>query len=348
MILFREKKELTESLRREGGVVLVLGDKGTGKTTLCEEIINYLTPFGIKCGYIDANISDNTIAGVGLLAMSVCTSPIDIKTLQPTEEYFIGSMTGRGHGIDIIFGISQMIRSAKKQNCQVILVDTQGEYDFPNSVILTQNEIEALYPNYLIGIQASHEIEFALCPFLKRNNLKIAILEKDPKAVNKHNLLEFGKKMSFNKLFKNSQTHLIMMSEVSFLNTWLGNGRQLKWQYFHTLSNILKAEVLHVEIAYKTLFIFSNAVVNDTKISEIKEFLHVENIVIQSPEAYNNLYVGLRNSEKKHLGVGLIQNILFKHNSMMIKSNIVSVEPVKEIKFGFIKTTPTGDFITQL
>ena len=348
MTLIREKYELKEKLKREGGVALVLGDKGTGKTTLCEEIINYLTAFGIKCGYIDANIADNTISGVGIIGMSVCSSPISIKTLEPLEEYFIGSMTGKGHGIDIIFGISQMIRAAKKDNCQVILVDTLGEYDFPNSVILIQNEIEALYPNYLIGIQASHEIEFALCPFLKRNNLNIAILEKNPNAVNKHNLLEFGKKMSFSKLFKNSQTHLIMMSEVSFLNTWLGNGRQLKWQYFHTLSNILKSEVYHVEIAFKTLFIFSNAKVDDNKISEIKEFLHVENIVIQSPETFNNLYVSLRNENKKHLGVGLIQNIMFKHNSLMIKSNIPSVEPVREIKFGFIKTTPTGDFITEI
>ncbi len=348
MTLIREKRELIESLRQSGGVALVLGDKGTGKTTLCEEIINNLTTFNIKVGYIDANISDYTVTGVGLIGMSVCSSPISIKTIKPSKEYFIGSMTGKGHGIDIIFGISQMIRSAKKENCQVILVDTQGEYDFPNSVILTQNEIEALYPNYLIGIQASHEIEFAVCPFLKRNHLKIALLEKHPNAVNKQNLLEFGKKMSFNKLFKNSKNHLIMMSEVSFLNTWLKNGRPLKWQYLHNLGNILKSEVFHAEIAYKTLFIFSNAVYNDVKISEIKEYLHVNDIVIQSPEVYNNLYVSLQDEEKSHLGVGLIQNIMFKHNTLLIKSNVLSVEPIKAIKFGFIKTTPTGDFITQI
>ena len=138
------------------------------------------------------------------------------------------------------------------------------------------------------------------------------------------------------------------MNDVSFLNTWLGNGRQLKWKYMRTISNILKSEVFHVEIAYKTLFIFSNAYATDIMKSEIKEYLHVDDIVIQPPDIYTNLYVGLRNADKQLLGVGLIQNIFFNKNVMVVRSNILTVEPVKEIKFGFIKSTPTGDFITSI
>lgn len=348
MTLIREAEELIDSLKKKSGVALILGDAGCGKTTLCENIIDSLTLKKIKCAYIDANIANNTLSGLGIIGMTICTYPEPIKQKNPQYEYFVGSMTTIGHGIDIIFGISKLIRKAKKEGCKVILVDTMGEYDFTQSVIFTQNEIESLYPDYIVGIQASHEIEFAICPFLKRNNINIALLEKNPLAQNKQNLLEFGKKMSFNKLFKNSQSHIVMMSEVAFLNTWLGNGRQLKWQYMRTISNILKSEVFHVEIAYKTLFIFSNAILDDIMLNDIKSYLHVSHVVVQPPNVYTNLYVGLRDEESNHLGVGLIENIFFNKNTMMIRSNILTTEPIKEIKFGFIKSTPTGDFITKI
>lgn len=348
MKLITDPEELINSVVKTGGVVLVLGDRGTGKTSLCQKIGDKCAEMGIKFAYIDGNLASYTLSGVGILGLGISDREKDIRKMSPVKEYFVGSMTAKGHGIDIIFGTGRLIKEAKKQGCKVILADTLGEYDYSGSVIFAQNEIEALYPDYIVGIQANHEIEFALCPFTRQEKMNIAILQKDPLAVDKKNLLEFGKKMSFSRLFSKSSSHIVMMSQVTFLNTWLGNGRQLKWQYFRTLSNILKSEVYHVEIAYKTLFVFSDAEADDIMINDIKEFLHVSHVIIQKPNIYSNLYVGLRNGEKEHLGVGLIENIHFGKNVMLIRSNILSFEPVKQIKFGFIKTAATGDFITEI
>lgn len=348
MTLIRTFEDLSRNIMQDGGVALVIGDRGTGKTTLCQNLIDRGTENGIKCGYIDANVTENSLSGLGIMGLAVCTEPGNLMEKKPVKEYFVGSMTVIGHGIDIIFGISRLIKEAKKQGCKIILVDTAGEFDYSNSVIFSQNEIESLYPDYVIGLQSAHEIEFAICPFLRRDGMKIALLEKSPLAVYRQNLVDFGRKMSFAKLFDKNQCHTVLMGEVSFLNTWLGNGRQLKWQYLRTLANILSEEVFHVEIAYKTLFVFSNAKSDEKTVEEIKNYLHVSHVVIQPPDIYSNLYVGLESANNTYLGVGLIENINFAKNIMSVRSSILSVEPVKHIKFGFVKSAPTGDFISQV
>lgn len=347
MTLITDKNSLTDKLATEGGVALFIGDTGIGKTSLCREIGEKLTAQGIKCGYVDGDINSGSLSGIGIMGMCVWDSPKSVAENKILKEYFVGAVTNAGHGIDIIFGISRLIREAKRAGCQAVLVDTLGEYDYPTSVIFTQNLIESLYPDYVVGLQTAHETEFALCPFLKREDINIAILEKDPPVLNL-NRLELDRKFSIAGLFRDSRSHLVMMSEVSFLNTWLRNGRQLKWQYFRTLSNILKSRVYHVEIAYKTLFIFTDGTADDYMRSEIREYLHVKDIVIRPPDVYANLYVGFLSANNVHIGVGLIENIDFEKNIMSVRSSIKSFEPVKQIKFGFIKTVPTGDFIEKI
>jgi len=349
MNLIRDEKIITDELLASGGVALIVGDRGTGKTHFCERILKTAIEHNIKCAYVDADVSQSIVGGTGIVGLAEIDKPFTtIQDLKSIDNWFIGSITPVGHGIDIIHGIQRMIKRAKKDGYNLILIDTVGEFNYKNAVIFSQNEIEAIFPDYLIAIQEAHEIEFAICPFLKRNALKCVLLQKHVKAFESEDIIKFNLRVGISKLFKGATTHIISMNSVSFLNTWLGNGRELKWQYFKAISNILNAEVFHVEIAFKTLFIFSRAVPTDMMINEIKELLHVNDVVIQTPDIFANLYIGLSDNEKRLLGVGIIENVIFKNKTLIVKSSITTIEPVNEVKFGFFKTTPTGDFIQEI
>ena len=337
MNILREHPSIVKEIIRKKGVISVQGDRGVGKTRFCKELLISASQNKIKAAYIDAEIARGIIEAPGTVSLAIIDTEITtLRDLKRKDWSFIGALNPIGHGINLIYSIQKMVNRAKSEGCEIIVIDSCGFIDYKDVVIFKQNELEILNPDFIVAIQRSHEIEFLICPFLRRSNVICCLLEaKDVSSYSKE-IEEANLKADFATKFRGMETHIMPISQASFTNTWLYNGRELKWQYKNAVSKILGSEVFHAEVACKTLFIFSRANIDEKKKIQISEILKIDQIVIQSPDIFHNLYVGLEDELGNLLGLGIIENMLFDKKQIVIKSNILTVSPVKNIKFGFI------------
>lgn len=341
MSFVKDINEVFAKVVNNKGVVIIQGDRGVGKTRMCEQLIKHTVKFGIKTAYIDAEVGQGIIAAPGTITMSVIdTEFTSIRHLKRRDWYFLGALSPVGHGINVIYGMSKMVKRARELDCEVIVIDSCGYIDYKDVVIYKQNEIEIIAPDFIIAIQKSHEIEFAICPFIRRNNVICTLFPCEEKHSYSSDIMLANLRADFSNGLQNLKSHVLPIGQVSFTNTWLYNGREIKWHYKLALEKILKSEVLHGELACKTLFVFARGTYGEKEYLEIKELFGVADIVIQSPDIFNGLYVGLEDENTDLLGLGIIENIAFNKRQIMLKSTAATMTPIKNVKFGFFSLNP--------
>ena len=320
-----------------GGTVSVQGARGVGKTRLCRMLVEAAAERGITPAFVDAELARGIVGPPGAVSMVVVRQPEDMDRQRPDHCLFVGDVIPAGHVAGYIFGIITVVAQAKRLGAGLIVIDSCGWMDYPGVVLAKQNEIEMTAPDYVIALQRSHEAEFIITPFIKRTDIICAVKQADSASSYVPSIARANFRADMQRFLEGSQLHTIPFSQVTFTNTWLGCGRELKWQYKKSISQILSSPVYHGEQLGKAAYLLAGGTCSEQQEKEIAAMLKVSRVRLQDPGFFENLYAGLEDSECRFVSAGIIKNIDFEKRQIIIDTPALTASPVRGIRFGFLQ-----------
>ena len=137
------------------GTTLMIGGADTGKSTLAQKLYAESGALG-PAAFLDADIGQSTLAVPTTMALAL-TPPSDQRS-RPGYLCFVGSISPRGHMLQMLVGVHRLQRQAVQLGCARVIVDTTGLIDpAEGNVALKQAKIELLAPSVIIGIARQSE-----------------------------------------------------------------------------------------------------------------------------------------------------------------------------------------------
>lgn len=176
-------QQVAEAVQAEGGVVLILGAKNSGKTTLLKYLAEKLSQRGQPIAVVDADVGQSTLGPPTTICGVVLKSPFTpIETMIPQEMFFIGSTSPGGHLVQALVGAKKLVEWAVSSGVSSVLVDTTGMVQGAEATLLKFYKIDLLRPRHLLVLQQHREMESLICPFMERKSIKIYRLPIPPLA----------------------------------------------------------------------------------------------------------------------------------------------------------------------
>ena len=155
--------EIGEVFERKGGRLFVIGASDSGKTTFLLFMLNFLIKKGKRVGMLDLDIGQSSIGPPTTVGFGIANKEVKVLTeIEPKKLYFVGSVSPKGHLLQILIGAEKLIREVEKHRVDHLLVDTTGLVDGPVAEILKEGKIEIINPDFIILFEEKEEREIFL------------------------------------------------------------------------------------------------------------------------------------------------------------------------------------------
>ncbi len=159
--------EIGEVFERKRGRLFVIGASDSGKTTFLLFMLNFLIKKGKRVGMLDLDIGQSSIGPPTTVGFGIANKEVETLTeIKPEKLYFVGSVSPKGHLLQILIGAEKLIREVEKHRVDHLLVDTTGLVDGPVAEILKEAKIEIINPDFIILFEEKGERENLVKPFI--------------------------------------------------------------------------------------------------------------------------------------------------------------------------------------
>lgn len=166
--------DLIEAIHRKKGSALILGASDTGKSTLAHLLVVQLCQMGNIVALIDGDIGQSVLGLPTTIGLALFDSaPEQPESIRLIASYFVGSITPRGHMLEMLVGIKRIADKASQLDPGVIVIDTTGFVSGETAWELKFQKVDLLKPTHLIGLQRRREIEDLLRPHQFRRDMAI-------------------------------------------------------------------------------------------------------------------------------------------------------------------------------
>lgn len=172
------QRALRDRVADTSGVILVIGEADSGKTTLSRALIADAVAAGRTVAYVDADLAASTIgppACVGLAYFS------DAKVLEPgvepNEIRFVGSTDPNGVVLPHVVAVSKLVNSAKEE-ADLVVVDTSSVVSGVVGQTLKYHLAEMTDPSLVVALQHGNELEPVVA--MLRRFFSVRVAESTP------------------------------------------------------------------------------------------------------------------------------------------------------------------------
>ena len=166
--------DLIEAIHREKGIALILGASDTGKSTLAHLLVVQLCRMGNVVALVDGDIGQSILGPPTTIGLALFDfAPKQLDNIPLIASYFVGSITPRGHMLEMLVGIKRIADRASQLDPGIIVIDTTGFVTGETAWELKFQKVDLLKPAHLIGLQRRREIEGLLKPHQFRPDMAI-------------------------------------------------------------------------------------------------------------------------------------------------------------------------------
>lgn len=150
------------------GTILVLGDRGTGKTTLARWLLGQLDRGLERVALVDCDPDRSHIGVPGCIGLAM-TGPWQA----PAAQWFVGSLGSGGNRspetngtapatdlstLHTVTGVVRLARRARQRGAQAVLLDTTGLIDGPRARSLKVQLAQATGADQVVALERQHEL----------------------------------------------------------------------------------------------------------------------------------------------------------------------------------------------
>lgn len=151
-----------ERLLGSPGVVFLLGDIDTGKTTYALELARRALEAGISTAIVDADIVLSTVGPPTTVGLKFCGSPESLsrEALREADSLgFVGSLSPKGHLLPLVTCTAKLVDRARDTGSQLIIVDTTSLVSGIYGQTLKYFKMDLVHPDFLIAMERGGELE---------------------------------------------------------------------------------------------------------------------------------------------------------------------------------------------
>jgi len=151
-----------ERLLESPGVVFLLGDIDTGKTTFAVELARRAIEAGITTAIVDADIVLSTVGPPTTVGLKLCSGP---GSLAPDELRvadslgFVGSLSPKGHLLPLVTCTAKLVDRAREAGFRLVIVDTTNLVSGIYGQTLNYFKMDLVRPDFLVALERGGELE---------------------------------------------------------------------------------------------------------------------------------------------------------------------------------------------
>ncbi len=192
--------------------VMVLGGSDTGKTTLVEALLNFLSgPRAI----IDLDMGQSSIGVPTTVSWGMASGRlIDLRDIKEEGFYFTGALSPIGNLLPSVVGAQRLVETAREAGEKVV-IDTTGLIDEPAGRALKRYKIDLLRPDVIIGLERERELSHILDPlrFMEKPHAWRIPVPAGATPKNRTRRMEWRAKR-FREYFSASMTAEVSLEEI--------------------------------------------------------------------------------------------------------------------------------------
>ncbi|MDQ3986999.1 MAG: hypothetical protein M3280_10965, partial [Actinomycetota bacterium] len=172
-----------ERLLREPGVVMLLGDIDTGKTSFGVELLRRAKEAGIRAALVDSDIQNSTVGPPTTVGLRYTESLAGFgrEELRAADGlYFVGSITPKAHLLPLVVGSARLAARAAAEGCDLVVVDTTALVSGIYGQTLKYFKLDLVRPRYVVAFERGGELEPLIGIANRFTSAEVIELEVDP------------------------------------------------------------------------------------------------------------------------------------------------------------------------
>ncbi len=171
-------REASQVLRQAPGIVVILGDVDTGKSTLCAFLANDSLRHGQRVSVIDGDVGQADMGPPTTISMSLLKDyTVSLVDLKPDASLFMGDTSPSSIPDKISAGLTRLKNLASQQS-DIVLVNTDGWVKGEEASRHKLQLLSELKPDLVLGISLHGEID----PLLERLTITTLRLDRSSSA----------------------------------------------------------------------------------------------------------------------------------------------------------------------
>jgi polynucleotide 5'-kinase involved in rRNA processing len=163
-----------ETVSGLSGVVMVMGDADTGKTSLCKQLVEDVLADGRSVAYIDADVAASTVGPAACVGLKILRTPEDLADLStPDELRFVGSTEPNGVVLPHVVGVASLVSAARDQ-VDLVILDTTSVVSGVVGQTLKYHLVELTNPVLVVALQHGNEMDPIISMLRRFFSLRVA------------------------------------------------------------------------------------------------------------------------------------------------------------------------------
>jgi len=216
MKFFNSTQELLEILSNKKGIIFLLGQTDTGKTTFAKKLINKYLEKSKKVAYIDSDVGQSTIGPPTTIGLKLIKCNEDVLNSNYSNLCFVGSNSPVGHFLPMVTGTYKLSQIFLK-SINSTIIDTTGLVLGDYGQKLKFYKINLILPRYLVIFEKEDELKPYREMYKNNKKIKIFILKiKDDIKERSYSQREEYRRKKFREYFKKGTEQILNLGELSF------------------------------------------------------------------------------------------------------------------------------------
>ncbi|MFW6122689.1 MAG: Clp1/GlmU family protein [Thermodesulfobacteriota bacterium] len=332
-------EEAARRFLEEGGLALVLGAAGTGKSTLCQYLIYRAYVAGEPVALVDLDLGQSHLGPPGALGLGLFPPrfPGDYG-LFPEGLYFVGQTSPVGVILEVSVGCRRLVDEARTRGVNRVVVNTSGLVSGPAAWRLKQAQVELLHPTLLLALAQERE----LAPLLASlsHGSRTLELPVSPRAVLRgpEDRRQY-RETRFRRYFDRARRVDLPLSQIAWHGPPLGWGKPLAPKELDRWSSRLGEQVLYGAARDSQTVLLLDLAGPDTPCPEAPEQVH-----LLKREALDHHLVGLWDSSHRTLALGILLPSDWQEGQVRVWTPLPAAQEsaVSSLSLGRLKLSLSG------
>jgi polynucleotide 5'-hydroxyl-kinase GRC3/NOL9 len=165
--------EAAQVAGRQGGVVLIVGEVDSGKSSFCTFLSNVSVRSGLRVSVVDGDVGQSDIGPPTTVSSARVSEPVlSLQELKPETSFFVGD-TSPSSDPDKLIRLLVKLKELLTRSSDVVIVNTDGWIGDPRALRFKEELVHEMKPDLVLGLSRAEEID-PLLNILSSASLKLS------------------------------------------------------------------------------------------------------------------------------------------------------------------------------